>query len=418
MSCLYSSARERYGFDFDIDQWYQKCSEFTPFTKFIFISKEQASVLKRQHEHQVLKQEVAQISQEEYELLKILEKEIDDVLQNEKEFFDEENDISCAFIRLNTRSPKDAAFSSQKIKQILKRKLYEKSMQYREPALLSNDEKQNDEFISFFESQVEVMRFESGAEALEMMVASNRVYEDLSIALEHRTDPSDWNVFIAMRKWIPGHEIGLEFRGFVFERKLCALSQYFDALYFEDLHNHKDIYLKAIQQFFEERKHQLPYENCVLDVMVMRNKESTSDAEEEAPPSAPTLENLTVQVLEFNPFNKFTGSALFSWITDADTLHGRKPFEFRIREAPLPALRSGLQEKASDHENGDLTSQQTIMFNLFNVQDDSILQEHGDLIAMVDDFMNNDLERINANLRYVLQKTTKESALERLALSE
>ncbi|KAF0973662.1 hypothetical protein FDP41_007049 [Naegleria fowleri] len=357
---------------------------------------------------------------QDYELLKNLEHEIDDLLQNEKEFYDEENDVSCAFIRLNTRSPKDAAFSTQKIKQILKRKLYEKSMQYRENRLLSNEEKQNDEFISFFESQVGVMKFESGAEALEMMTTSNRVFEDLSIALEHRKDPVDWNVYIAMRKWISHHEIGLEFRGFVYERKLCALSQYFDALYFEDLHKNKNIYLEAIQKFFEEKKGQIPYENCVLDFLVLKNNISIAN-EEETPPQPPTtLDSLTVQVLEFNPFNKFTGSALFSWISDADTLHGRKPFEFRIRESPLPALRRVQPTMTLVNDNGGdyVTSQQMIMFNLFNVQDESILQEHGDLITMVDDFMNNDLERINSNLRYVLQKTTKETALERLALSE
>ncbi|EFC47607.1 hypothetical protein NAEGRDRAFT_57308 [Naegleria gruberi] len=400
-----SNPSERYGFEYDIDAWYEKCSKFTTYTKFIPITQSEAKVMIKQYEFHIKKTKDQSPSGDDYEILKKLEGKIDDELTNNSEFYDEEMDVSSAFIRLSSRSPKDAAFNSQKIRQILQRKLYEKNAMFsfggENAKIQSDQDKQNNEFIAFFESQVEVMKFESGQEAIEMMTSSTRVYDDLNIALKYRNDDSLWNVFFVLRKWIPNHNIQYEFRTFVYNRKLCAISQYNDALFFEDLCNHKDLYLKAMLNFFEKIKDEIPFDNSVMDLVIYP---LSSDEEK-----LHDMDNLNVQVLEFNPFNQYTGSAFFSWIKDTEILKGEKPFEFRIREDSLPVLRNiDFSESGSTNKNNQL------MFNLMDIPDQSIIEENSELLEMVDDFLNNDLERIHSNFKYVVQKTTTESASERL----
>ena len=46
-------------------------------------------------------------------------------------------------------------------------------------------------------------------------------------------------------------------------------------------------------------------------------------------------DRLTARVIELNSFLTSTGGALFSWTADADVLHGRAPFEFRLQRAPI-----------------------------------------------------------------------------------
>jgi len=387
-----NTAEERYGFLFDVDQWYDACSDFTQQTQFIPVSKEEAAVIVKQYEFLVLKKTEQELQGDEYECLKALENKIETVLEDK--FYDEETGCPSAFIRLSARSPKDAAFSSEKIKQVLKRKLYERKAA--EEGIVTPEDRQNDEFISFFEAQVEVMRFENAQEAIEMIATSNRVYEDLNIALKYKGQDEKWNIQVVVRKWIPHHDIALEFRGFVFKRQLCALSQYFDALYFPHLIQYKEQALSAIQKFFEQVKDRIPFESCVLDFVIVPEEDASTCLE---------TGKLHVEVLEFNPFNRFTAAALFSWRKDLEVLTGNEPFQFRLRSAPLPALRQQAVDVEKE-ESSDVHAQ--IMFNLMDVCDENVFTEHQGLIDLVEDFMGNDLDRINSNLRYVLQKTVKE----------
>lgn len=376
---------ERYGFDYDIDQWYEKCKDFTFKTVFLPITQTEAKVIIKQYEINILKQNDKIFGEEDYEIYKKLEERIEDTLQ--ANFYDEEEDAAVAFVRMSSRSPKDASFTSDEFKQILKRKLMEKGRMLPEDV-------QNEEFISFFEAQIETLHFDSAEKILDIHCASTRVYEDLQRALEFKSH--DWTIHFVFRELAKNHDIALEFRGFVYKRSLNALSQYYDPLYFRKLHKFKDIYLESIKQFFESVKDQIPWENCVMDFLITE----AEDLDE------PTLDDLQVQVVEFNPLNRFTGAALFSWTHDTPLFCAEKPFEFRIRTEPLPVLSNANIPYSS---GGDAKT--AIQLNLMDV-DPTIINQYQDLLGMLENFMDDDFERINANLRYVLQKTSKETFLQ------
>ena len=122
--------------------------------------------------------------------------------------------------------------------------------------MLDPIEKQNAEWKAFFAAQINSLCIATGREAIELLIDSERVYIGMTTNHPHYNNPlftlltdikrafelynlsGNWNVYIAVRKWIP-HSIQGEFRGFVWKKKLTAISQYFDILHTSNHNNHK-----------------------------------------------------------------------------------------------------------------------------------------------------------------------------------
>jgi hypothetical protein len=61
-----------------------------------------------------------------------------------------------------------------------------------------------------------------------------------------------------------------EFRGFVHQKKLTAISQYIASCYFEDMAKQKTQFQDTILQYFNNILCPLlPFENCVIDFAVL-----------------------------------------------------------------------------------------------------------------------------------------------------
>lgn len=390
--CEPLTPHQRYGFDYDIDKWYEQCKSFTFKTEFIPIDIEEANVLRKHYDiHVKLKSD--ELSSEEYACYKNLESKIQTIL--DKKFYSEEMDTSVAFVRLSGRSPKDAVISSLAMNQNLQKFLYEKRASYKfkdiSPIL-----KQNDEFIAFFSAQKESMKFENSQQILQVHSESLRVYEDLQHAINYKIN--DWSLKMAFREWIWDMDISFEFRGFVVDGKLTALSQYFDMLYFEHLIQNKEFYLKIIQQFFESVKHMLPWDTCVMDFLITCENDDVEELE------CLRSEDFLVRLIEFNPFNRYTGAALFSWDRDREILEGKSPFEFRLQTKPIEII------KDSSYSDENFSADVSMQLNLQHVET-SILDEYADTLKLVEEFVSDDVQRINSNLRYALQKVQKENLL-------
>ncbi len=65
-----------------------------------------------------------------------------------------------------------------------------------------------------------------------------------------RSIAEPWNVKLVVRKWMPQLDISMEFRGFIYHRKLTALSQYFDMLYFPQIVENHELIEQKVKQFF------------------------------------------------------------------------------------------------------------------------------------------------------------------------
>ncbi|KAH3762448.1 cell division cycle protein 123-like [Pelomyxa schiedti] len=286
---------------------------------------------------------------------------------------------SGVFVRLGSRSPKDAAMQSQKMRDLLGEYLALGS--HSVPCLhgigegVSSAARQNFEFYAYFAAQIASLRCTNGGQAVELLAKSTRVYEDLGRELKCSAIHT-WGVKIALREW-NSMPISYEFRGFVCRKRLCALSQYFDMIYFPPVAQNKDAIAQRIQLFFNNiLLPLLPFDDGVVDFL--------------ADPDRPE-----VCVIEMNPFTRFTSACMFNWKTDIDILEGRQPFEIRVVKAPLPVDR----ERESDSTTGRLEWLSTTAM----VADQDLLAEHGDILKMAAEVVTDPFERINNCVSYALK---------------
>jgi D123 len=123
----------------------------------------------------------------------------------------------------------------------------------------------NDRFRALNYAHIYAMRSRTGTEALDLLCRSERIHADLDLALER---PSQWTQKIVIREWmcIP---LQFEFRGFVRNRSLNALSQYYHTCFYEDVHKHHQLCCDLITEFYATHiRHLIPIESCVCDFVV------------------------------------------------------------------------------------------------------------------------------------------------------
>ncbi len=95
----------------------------------------------------------------------------------------------------------------------------------------ARDADDNAKLIAINRAHIEALRVTSVTDALALLLASERIFDDLELALEF---PASWSQQLVVRRWSPVALDG-EFRGFVFGGRLTALSQYYIPCYFESL---------------------------------------------------------------------------------------------------------------------------------------------------------------------------------------
>ncbi|KAH3744107.1 hypothetical protein Pelo_14490 [Pelomyxa schiedti] len=205
-----------------------------------------------------------------------------------------------AFIRLSTRSPKDAVLNSPALSTCMQKELRD---------VPPGDE--NNDLVAFYRAVVWSMRLTNADQAWSLLVNSTRVHEDLVRWIPFYAESP---MYIIIRKW---HYIepSNEFRCFVAHGRVTALSQYIDCCYFSDLAPQavRDSVVRRVCEFFDTNlRPVLPFDHCVLDMCV---KLTDAPKLERSPPADVTL-------IEINPFYVKTGPALFNWVADKPILTG------------------------------------------------------------------------------------------------
>jgi len=156
-----------------------------------------------------------------------------------------------------------------------------------------------------------------------MLLRSERIYSDLQLALEH---PDLFKQSIVVRQWVT-IDVDMEWRGFVYDHKLNALSQYNYVTYFPRLAALEEKVGKAITSFFETnvkaRMQKLEYPNYVIDFAIVGDFER-------------------IYVIEINPWGPETDSALFSF-KDELTLLQNQPLTIRSRTDILKKIKETYQ---------------------------------------------------------------------------
>jgi len=242
-------------------------------------------------------------------------------------------DICSFFVRLSSRSPKDAAGVNELaiLTEALQQRTGQKTLDGR--------------FGLFCDLFLRGMRVENGIDAVHLLIASDRVTSDILQALDAEDQyGTPYDLSVAVRAWDPGVREDGEFRGFMnADGNLVAISQYNQHFLQPELGQHRESIIQNLVEFAEENLRPrllgscfLP---CVLDLVILQR----GGLHEAFDPHG------EIRVVELNPANERTSTALFDksevlrWVESEDDLQ-----EFRFVEKSELRNSKFLQERINE----------------------------------------------------------------------
>jgi len=292
--------------DTNVDQWYPYLQPHTILSWFVTMTVDHAKVFRKNYLYK--EKGGAPLDEQETNLLDDLKKKIDVHLK-------EISPGKGAFFRCSTRSPKDSHVSIARCKEILVKELNPNSTP-------------NDKLKALLKASLGGMKVHTAQEALDLLCSSERIYEDLGSELDKKIE--NFHQLIIIREWVD-IPIQHEYRGFVHNKSLNAISQYYHTIFFDDLKAVWDDNIQTIQNFFNSTISSIiPLTSYIIDFAVLPSGE--------------------ILVIELNPFSIATDSNLFSWIEDKKILE-EGPFTKRMTMAPFEVT-SGVEMAIQELLNG------------------------------------------------------------------
>eukprot|EP01080_Neovahlkampfia_damariscottae_P008476 gene8476-298_t len=281
--------RKHYNESFTINSWYEKLKENTFLSIEMKLSFKNAKNIIKHHNSYI---------NSGYKIIEKFEEDFEDLLNG-------------IFIKLNTRSPKDVPqfeVESEKSQKIIDEELNKRKA-------LMKDGKLDLNAIShaIIIATNKMMKVETGKDALELLIKSNRVFQDLSKSISFGED--FYQSKLILREWVDEvvNHPEMEFRCFVHEKQLNAITQYFHDTFFEELFE-KDVQKttqKRLVDFFHSKIEKfISQSSYVIDFFIGKEK---------------------IYLIEINPFHSGAGSGLFSWSHDRNVLF-KGPLEFRFNQ--------------------------------------------------------------------------------------
>ena len=318
----------------NVDHWYGPLNDQEPIltfeTEFIELTKEHATLFQKSYAESQKKEGISAETQTE---LDKVAKELQSLVTKLK------GDGDSAFVKASSRSAKDTPIDS---KDTLKERFLENMKLNKEAADGGEWDFDSSKFRSLLQAATDMMRIKDASQAINCFARSERIDNDMKLALDVASRSGEWTESFCVRKW---HNIAvdMEFRGFVFGGKLRALSQYNHMFVSPRLLKNRDYLLKMMTDSFENQvKPRLDHKfsDYVIDFAVTGKKWGDS--------LAPSQEEERVWVIELNPFQFSTDATLYSWKQEHDLLtKGREDgkVDFRLREIFDPNMYKGIQQE-------------------------------------------------------------------------
>lgn len=186
------------------------------------------------------------------------------------------------------------------------------------------------------------MRVSTANEVLALLTSSERVAIDLSRALDaFAEDPSSWRQHICLRAWERRIQDRFEFRCFVHENRLTAISQYNTYVCIDELADdtgfRQTVFARLVEEWKRNFQHVLSeIGSYVCDLAYCRE---TDD----------------VLLIELNPPEPTTGSGLFDWQRDVHILTGEGHTAARVNrgveEQKQHSSSAHFEEKEEEEED-------------------------------------------------------------------
>ncbi|KAJ3440915.1 cell division cycle protein 123 [Anaeramoeba flamelloides] len=294
----------------NVEKWMPKLEEknLTFQTKLCPITHEEAELI-IQGCKEVQKQGF--ISEETHEKLLGMKEKINKTILQVKGA--KENGV---FVKLSSRSPKDSVHTVPDYKERYTSNLKE----FLSKSNLTKPD-ENLKLMAIVQTSKDSMKVRNAEEAIHLLTHSKRILMDLTIALKQEQEVIENFVF---REW-QEIDVDMEFRGFVYNSNLNAVSQYFQYFSSPLLVEKKEEVSEKILDFFDNKIKPLlskDFKNYVVDFAF--NKENIPF------------------VIELNAFD-FSDCCLFSYAKEKHILQNG-PYEFRITEKPQKGAKSQLDE--------------------------------------------------------------------------
>lgn len=330
--------RWKYFFEAGCSGWFETIKEHTFRSTFVDLQFDEAKLIV---EHWKRRQHIcASTSQGEIEnQLEILAQEVSKLLQPLCERLEVAVRTECAaspanlaFVKLSTRSPKDSRKALARAKAAYEARV----------AMIDGELTDNERWKLLAEEVTRAGAVDTGEKALEMLLDSARVFEDLDYALNGLEECSSaradaltnetlrpCSLSLVARAWDPRLTLQSEFRGIAWDGKLTCLCQYFHPLYFPELHEQRDKIESDCKRLFQRSSVQSAVQflggHCMVDFAWLGPGD--------------------VIIVELNPFdgvclgNFPASTGLFLWDNEPDKriMKGEVPFEMRLRDQPLDA---------------------------------------------------------------------------------
>jgi len=226
---------------------------------------------------------------------------------------------SGAFVRLDTRSPKDAVFSLPRVRELLQATLLERHFS----AGPWSVECQTYDEGCMHRAIIAAQEVHTGREALELLRHSQRVEADLVVG--QMANSGDASSQLVIRRWDRRVDPLCEVRAFVRGGRVTAISQYYSTCLVPDLLRQPEqvcrLVCEAVGEIHSRIKHLVPDDpQCAAPfyavdfALIFSEASSNSKADSGSQPQAHFERALLVEI---NPPPPVSGTVLFNW-NDAD----------------------------------------------------------------------------------------------------
>jgi len=218
------------------------------------------------------------------------------------------------FVKASSRSAKDAPTSRRRLGEL-----------YHARLASAADGTDNAKIVCMLQAGLETMRVHTATEALDLFSRSERIMQDMLLA---RQRPERWQENFAVRRWVD-IPVDMEFRGFVKNGRLTALSQYNHLAHFPRLVTHAAAIERRIRAFFDADialRLAPAFDDYVVDFAIAPDPDAPG-AEATGPGGGVGGDEEgygtgRLYVIELNPFLETTDGCLFSWKHDRAKIEG------------------------------------------------------------------------------------------------
>jgi hypothetical protein len=205
----------------EIDSWIEKIKLFTPRTSMIPLDYATGVALLRYFDEHRKKSKISMLTDAHKQMIATLCQRVDEMLAAEYQ--------NQAFVKFSFRSPKDATVHSQattdRVLEITKpNSPWMKSCGF--------DQIDNNVLLAaLLQSSIDTMLVRNSQEVLNLLVQSDRAYEDLHFQVENK---QTYEISLVIREW-GNMQLHHEFRCFVYQKHISAVSQYTYPCYYPNL---------------------------------------------------------------------------------------------------------------------------------------------------------------------------------------